>query len=76
MRRRKASTPHTHMPPHPHAAHTPKIRVTVTWFGNFAGCALFLGLMLAAGMFEGKEAYTLLLAQKVRYVESREQRAV
>ncbi|KAI8470801.1 MAG: Formate/nitrite transporter-domain-containing protein [Monoraphidium minutum] len=36
----------------------------VSWIGNFVGTALFVGLMLAAGTFEGKSAFALLLATK------------
>jgi formate/nitrite transporter FocA (FNT family) len=36
----------------------------VTWVGNFMGAALFLGLYVATGMFEGREWYAVLLAQK------------
>lgn len=36
----------------------------VSWAGNFAGAAAFVGLMLAAGSFERKEAFALMLAGK------------
>jgi formate/nitrite transporter FocA (FNT family) len=36
----------------------------ITWLGNFVGCALSVGLMLASGIYEGKEWYTVLLAHK------------
>jgi formate/nitrite transporter FocA (FNT family) len=36
----------------------------VSWVGNFAGAAVFVGLMVASGAFDGKDAFTLLLAAK------------
>ena len=36
----------------------------VSWIGNFAGCAIFIGLIYSTDMYEGKDWYTLLLAQK------------
>lgn len=37
----------------------------VSWIGNFAGTAIFLGLMLAAGSFEGsKGEFAKVLAGK------------
>ena len=40
----------------------------VSWFGNFIGCAIFVGLMYAAGIYEGKNWFTLYLAtKKVHY---------
>ncbi|GBF98659.1 formate nitrite transporter [Raphidocelis subcapitata] len=36
----------------------------VSWMGNFAGCAIFLGLIYSTDLYEGKDWYTLLLAQK------------
>lgn len=36
----------------------------VSWVGNFVGAALFVGLMVAAGSFERKEAFALILAGK------------
>jgi formate/nitrite transporter FocA (FNT family) len=38
--------------------------LVVSWLGNCAGCAIFLGLIEAAGMFEGRDAYLLMLAGK------------
>ena len=38
--------------------------LAVTWLGNFAGCAAFLGLILATEIFEGCDWYALVLAQK------------
>ncbi|KAI8476113.1 MAG: Formate/nitrite transporter-domain-containing protein, partial [Monoraphidium minutum] len=37
----------------------------VTWCGNFAGCAIFLGLIYTTGIFEdGREWYALIMATK------------
>lgn len=36
----------------------------VSWLGNFVGAALFVGLMNAAGSFDHKEAFTIILANK------------
>jgi len=36
----------------------------VTWVGNFVGCAIAVGLLYSTEIYEGREWYTLLLAQK------------
>jgi hypothetical protein len=36
----------------------------VSWCGNFAGCAIFTGLIVATKIFEGRDWYALLMATK------------
>ena len=36
----------------------------VGWCGNFAGCALFVGLMYSCQLYEGRDWYAIVLAQK------------
>lgn len=36
----------------------------ITWAGNFMGCAIFVGLICATGVFEGRDAYMQLIAVK------------
>ena len=41
--------------------------LSVSYFGNFAGTALMVGLFYAAGTYEGKDEYLIYSAeQKVR----------
>lgn len=41
----------------------------VSWLGNFIGCAIFTGLVLSTGLWEGRDWYLLLTAtKKVRFV--------
>jgi hypothetical protein len=36
----------------------------VSWVGNFAGCGIFIGLIYATGLYEGRDWYALLLGQR------------
>jgi hypothetical protein len=36
----------------------------VSWVGNFAGCAIFIGLIVSTQIFEGRDWYALLMATK------------